>query len=196
MPTIPPLTSEHLREALAWSERASEEPQPLAEGVGPRRYRQREWDCGTACCLHGAAHLIALGVPASCGPSRGDYADLPAAVRDGVISVLSSTGGTPELLRRVLEGDVTIGRGLRIDDGVTIGDGATIGRRVTIGYGVTIGDGATIGDGVCIADRVRIGYRATIGYRVRIGYRAIIRDSVTIGDDVIIRRGASIDDDV
>jgi len=61
--TITPITSEHLRAAIVWAERAEAEPQPPADGVEARHYGQRVWDCGTACCLHGAAHLIARGEP-------------------------------------------------------------------------------------------------------------------------------------
>jgi len=110
-----PLTREHLLLACEWAERGL----PTIGGA-PRVYDQSYWDCGTACCLHGAAHLAARGTPATYGPQVGDYTDLAPDVRAGVLSVLCSPGGTPALVRRVIAGELVVGADAVVDAGACV----------------------------------------------------------------------------
>lgn len=48
------VTLEHVRLALEWAERGG----GRLDGTS-RKYQQCVWDCGTACCVWGAARLIA-----------------------------------------------------------------------------------------------------------------------------------------
>lgn len=67
-----PLTADDLRAVLPWAEAGG------GEIAGEQReYGQSDWDCGTACCLHGAAHLLARGRPTDDEPDASDYADFP-----------------------------------------------------------------------------------------------------------------------
>lgn len=164
------LTSEHLLEACDWAESGKQLDIPE---LAVRSYKQVFWDCGTTCCLHGAASIIAGRGPTDIGPNDADYKDLPDVLRAGVLSVLRSGGGSPDLLRRVLNGDVRLGKGVIIEasdnpvvigSNVSIGDGvyieqeAQIGNNVTIGSGVVVGEGASIGNGITIAPDSLIGY--------------------------------------
>ncbi len=59
------ITVEHIAAAVEWAKGAVE-PQPI-DGT-TRKYVQSSWDCGTSCCIWGAAHLLARGAPATSGP--------------------------------------------------------------------------------------------------------------------------------
>lgn len=113
-----PLTKADLLAACDLAERAIE--QPVEVNGCTRLYDQREWDCGTACCIHGFASLHAGNGHATEGPQCDDYGDLPGEVRNGVLSVLWSTGGTPALVRRVLSGELEIGKGVKIPPGTVV----------------------------------------------------------------------------
>lgn len=138
------ITKEHLLAACDDAERATEAP--IDTPAGPRRYCQSLWDCGSACCIHGFARLRAYGKPARGGPNPEDYSDLPDDILDGVLSVLWSQGGTPDLVRRVLSRDIRIGSGARIGRGATIGSGAAIGDVVMIGPGVRVAPGEVVSE--------------------------------------------------
>lgn len=148
------LTKEDLLAACDWAERDGY--------LHGRMYDQQDWDCGSACCLHGAAHLIAYGEPAKGGPSDDDYGDLRSDIRAGVISVLWSPGGTPELIRRVIAREVVIGEHVVICENVVIGDRVRIGDRAVIGADVSIAANVKIGDDVVIGDYATIPAGATI----------------------------------
>ena len=57
------ITLEHVQKAAEWAAKAGEEPLPLNGLV--RHYDQSDWDCGTACCMWGAASIIS-----GCGPTK------------------------------------------------------------------------------------------------------------------------------
>jgi hypothetical protein len=61
------ITLDHIKKAAEWAANAGSEPLPL-DGL-TRRYDQSDWDCGTACCMWGAASILAGCGPASVGPS-------------------------------------------------------------------------------------------------------------------------------
>jgi hypothetical protein len=62
-----PITLEHVRKAAEWAKNAVETC-PL--GGTMRRYDQSDdWDCGTKCCMWGAASIIAGCGSATKGPS-------------------------------------------------------------------------------------------------------------------------------
>jgi hypothetical protein len=117
------ITREHLVAACAWAAHEREEA-----ALAGREYLQARWDCGTACCIHGAAAILAGREDAKRGPQEDDYTDLPEAIRDGVLSVLYSHGGTPALVRRVLSGELVIGADAQIGVGARIADGAAIAK--------------------------------------------------------------------
>jgi hypothetical protein len=58
-----PITLEHVAKAAEWAANAKDTPLPLDGLV--RQYDQSDWDCGTACCMWGAASILA-----GCGPTK------------------------------------------------------------------------------------------------------------------------------
>ena len=62
------VTLEHIRQAAEWAKTARDAPQPI-DGF-TRQYSQDVWDCGTACCIWGAANILAGNGPADVGPLR------------------------------------------------------------------------------------------------------------------------------
>lgn len=67
------VTLEHIRQAAEWAQTAlqAQEAQQMHPLDGHwRAYNQRTWDCGTACCIWGAAHLLATGEPDPAGPGH------------------------------------------------------------------------------------------------------------------------------
>lgn len=202
MTTIP-LTSVHLRQAIRLAEQsAASIAVPVTDGYR-RRYDQSVWDCGTICCLHGFANLIGRGEPADHGPMQADYRDLDPVIRDGVLSVLNSSGGTPDLLRRVLDGDIVLGDSVaiygpnvQIGTGVSLGEGTEIYDAAKIGDGVTVGNETQIGIAVEIGPGTEIGHYVSIGHNTIVGSGVQIADYVTIGSNAVIADGDIIDDDV
>ena len=65
--SMEPITLDHVRQAAEWAMKAASEPQPI-DGL-TRKYRQSDWDCGTSCCMWGAASIMAGCGPAKEGPS-------------------------------------------------------------------------------------------------------------------------------
>lgn len=61
------ITFEHIRAAAEWALTAKDKPMPIDGHV--RLYVQSEWDCKTACCIWGAAHILARGCPTLYGPN-------------------------------------------------------------------------------------------------------------------------------
>ncbi len=61
------VTIDHIRQAVEWAKTARVIPQPIDGKV--RRYNQIEWDCGTSCCIWGAACIIAGEEHPNGGPS-------------------------------------------------------------------------------------------------------------------------------
>lgn len=99
-----PLTSAHLQVAAEWAIRARKVGKAIPIDGAKRKYRQSKWDCGTACCLHGAAHLIARGTPTTYPPDdHKDYADLDLPTYHKVMDILWDPTGTPEDLLAVLD---------------------------------------------------------------------------------------------
>lgn len=179
--TVDPITSAHLLAALAWAEGACTPAQ-----LAGRSYNQEEWDCGTACCIHGAAHLLARGEPATHRPDLEDYADLPPPIRDGVVSVLKSPGGTPALVRRVLSGAIQIGADVVIGPEVQIDDGASIDDRVHLRSGSVVGASSVVGAGSFICTGTVIGAGAVVESDAIVGARALIKDRARVGPGVVV----------
>jgi carbonic anhydrase/acetyltransferase-like protein (isoleucine patch superfamily) len=124
---------------------------------GVRGYEQSTWECGTACCIHGFAHISAIGRHTDGGPMHLDYQDLEPSVRDGVLSVLSSSNGTTDLIRRVLTRQVTIGSGAYIGRNVHIGNNVMLRKNVWLEDNVSIGAHTHIGEGTDIESDTLIG---------------------------------------
>jgi len=68
-----------------------------------RMYRQSTWDCGTACCIWGAAHLARLGDPARDGPSFAWRAQ--SARHAKVADVLGDSHAEPDHVLAILAED-------------------------------------------------------------------------------------------
>ena len=97
------ITLDHIREAALWA--AAEHQGPLA-GV-QRVYNQTCWDCGTACCIWGAANLLAGNGPVCGGPSW-EWAKM-SPKRTLIARLLASGYTTPEQILRYLDEDVVCG---------------------------------------------------------------------------------------
>jgi hypothetical protein len=92
------VTLEHVKAAAEWAKQAKEDYMPI-DGL-TRRYKQWEWDCGTACCIWGAAHIIAGNGPAGGPPSNEWAAKSPA---HAVVNGLLCSGQTvPEQVLAIL----------------------------------------------------------------------------------------------
>lgn len=98
-----PITKDHLVEACHWAIKARSNQLPTPLDGHARYYDQGTWDCGTACCIHGAAHIIAKGFPAYCRPTYGDYVELPEDVREEVLILLGESDTEPEHILNLLE---------------------------------------------------------------------------------------------
>ena len=103
------ITLDHIHEAALWA--ASEDQGPLA-GV-QRTYNQSRWDCGTSCCIWGAANLFAGNEPAGRGYgfelARGlEWAgsDLKRVL---IWGLLRSTSTEPRQILDLLESDSVAG---------------------------------------------------------------------------------------
>jgi hypothetical protein len=69
---MPEITLDHIRAACQWARNAAaaDAPQPIGEaGDGlTRAYDQAHWECGTSCCVWGAASILSGNGPAIEGP--------------------------------------------------------------------------------------------------------------------------------
>ena len=91
------VTLDHIRAAAEWA-RTAEQPTPLDGTI--RRYDQGQWDCGTACCIWGAASILAGNGPAKEGPPQ-EWRKKDAQHR--IVSALMCSGGTrPEQILEIL----------------------------------------------------------------------------------------------
>ena len=92
------ITLKHVAQAVEWAKGAAA-PQPIDGLV--RKYSQAQWDCGTTCCIWGAASIIAGNGPATCGPSEAWAAQSHkhAALSGLMRSVMSSIEMIENLLR-------------------------------------------------------------------------------------------------
>ena len=105
------ITLDHVRAAAEWAQEATE-PKPLDGEI--RRYKQTDWDCGTACCMWGAASLIAHQGRATEGPSE-EWAN-QSILHLGCAGVMRSGGGKPEQILALLSGAGLSGADLRDAD--------------------------------------------------------------------------------
>ncbi len=94
------ITREHVLAACEWAIQHRDSAGEIG-GVA-RRYEQSSWDCGTACCVWGAASLLAGLGPATDGPADGALGD-----GDGEIAVrlMRLTTTTPEHIAAALRGE-------------------------------------------------------------------------------------------
>ena len=95
---MPEITLDHIRQAAEWAAKSRDEATPI-DGL-TRRYDQSDWDCGTACCMWGAASILAGCGPAKSGPpEEWSGADLLHTL---VAGVLRSGNGTPSQIQQLL----------------------------------------------------------------------------------------------
>ena len=94
------ITLDHVRQAAEWARDADAETKPIDGHV--RKYVQNQWDCGTSCCMWGAASLIA-GAGAATGPPPAEWRT--DAIHTAAYGLMCSGTSTPQmmldLLRRV-----------------------------------------------------------------------------------------------
>jgi hypothetical protein len=98
MPTTADITLDHIRAAAEWARDAANEPKPIDGQT--RKYNQGQWDCGTSCCMWGAASLLAGCGPAS-GPPPEDW--LSDHVHVAVNGLLCSGMTRPEQMLALLD---------------------------------------------------------------------------------------------
>ncbi len=90
------ITVEHIAQAVEWAKGAAE-PCPI-DGT-KRRYAQSSWDCGTSCCIWGAAHLLARGTAATSGPPE-EWAN--NGQRKILCALMNSSMSTPQIFEPFL----------------------------------------------------------------------------------------------
>jgi Pentapeptide repeats (8 copies) len=91
------ITLEHVKKAAEWAQTAIDAPQVI-DGL-TRRYNQGTWDCGTSCCIWGAASIIAGNGPSLIGPPNVWGSDLRRIL---VAALLNSGRSTPEQVLAIL----------------------------------------------------------------------------------------------
>lgn len=85
------VTLDHIAAACTWAKDAAK---PCAIGSEIRSYNQSGFDCGTTCCIWGAASILAGNGPAKEGPST--VWALQSARHQAVTGLLCSITSTPE----------------------------------------------------------------------------------------------------
>lgn len=91
------VTLDHIAKAAEWAAHA----QATCELDGQqRRYDQSQWDCGTSCCIWGAASILAGNGPAKKGPPT-EWLSLDAKHRL-IGALLFSQYTTPERIQDIL----------------------------------------------------------------------------------------------
>jgi len=93
------ITLEEIKKAAEWAKEASE-PKPI-DGT-TRKYDQSNWDCGTSCCMWGAASIATGNGPASSGPTPEWSAQSHLHVC--VAGLLNSGNSSPEQVIELLSG--------------------------------------------------------------------------------------------
>lgn len=110
----------HLEAAIEWAQ-ASKDLQEAVKlnGFAPVAYAQEYWagemgewegkepSCGTAFCVHGAAHLLARGILPGGRPHHEDYSDISPANRDMVVQLMLEPDSTPAQMKAALTADLT-----------------------------------------------------------------------------------------
>lgn len=90
------ITLDHIRAAAEWAKQASK-PYPI-DGL-TRQYKQDSWDCGTSCCIWGAASILAGNGPTTTGPEDDWASD---GQRKIIVGLLRSSKSTPEQVLLIL----------------------------------------------------------------------------------------------
>jgi len=93
------ITLDHIRAACEWAITARETPQPIDGLV--RKYDQGHWDCGTACCVWGAAHIQAANGKATSGPSKA-WSNQSLA-HTLIAGLMNTSSATPERMIALLD---------------------------------------------------------------------------------------------
>lgn len=105
------ITFEHIRAAAEWALTAKDKPMPI-DGT-ERMYRQHTWECGTTCCIWGAAKILATGKPFELDPGSIYYSsEAEFAIEDwseesdshfDIYDLLSDQRSTPEEVLSLLD---------------------------------------------------------------------------------------------
>jgi len=103
------ITLEHVMAGAKWAKEANGEKRPI-DGH-ERSYSQVDWDCGTACCMWGAASLISGNGPAKTGPST-EWAS-QSTLHACAAGIMRNSSAEPDQLIALLRGANLRGADLR-----------------------------------------------------------------------------------
>jgi hypothetical protein len=106
---MPEITLEHVRKAAEWAKEAKDDPKPI-DGL-TRLYCQTEWDCGTACCMWGAASIISGNGPAI-GPPENEWSS-QSHLHAAAAGIMKQGMSTPDQLLALLRNADLRGANLR-----------------------------------------------------------------------------------
>ena len=96
------ITLDHIAAACRWAKKAIAEP--LAIDGLERKYDQSSWDCGTSCCIWGAASIASGNGPAKSGPPPEWVAQSGSHLL--AAALMNSGSSTPEQIEAVLQADL------------------------------------------------------------------------------------------
>jgi hypothetical protein len=97
---VEPITLDHIVKGCVWAINARAKMEAIQIDGLSRCYDQGSWDCGTSCCIWGAASIIAGAGVAGVGPT-GEWRGLDLKHRL-VASLLYSKTSTPEQVLAVI----------------------------------------------------------------------------------------------
>lgn len=175
------LTKEDLLEGCRMAKLAQLKGGPIKIGGHYRSYDQREWDCGTSCCIHGFATIVKFGGPCTYAPTENDYKDL-GDLRDSVIDLLFEEGTTPELVEDVIAGRTKVGENIHISPGVIIEEGCQIGSFVSIYSNTLIMRNTIVEDGALISSNVIIGEGSVIKSLNTVSRGEVVKPGEVVGE--------------
>jgi hypothetical protein len=92
------ITLSHIKQAAEWARDAKEAPKPI-DGM-TRLYRQGQWDCGTSCCMWGAASIISGNGITHDGPTA-EWAS-QTLLHLGAAGLMNSGTSSPEQMLELL----------------------------------------------------------------------------------------------
>ena len=103
------ITLLEIKKAAEWAKEAGQEAKPI-DGLN-RQYKQSIWDCGTSCCMWGAASIATGNGPALAGPTL--EWTMQSLLHVCVAGLLNSRSSTPEQMLELLSSARLSGADLR-----------------------------------------------------------------------------------
>lgn len=107
--SAPEITIEHIKQACHWAISAASEARSIAGYL--RAYNQKTWDCGTTCCIWGAAWLAVYGRPylkGVNGPERASWADKSPLHLNLMFSMEGPSTRLEEILAIIAEAEAEV----------------------------------------------------------------------------------------